>query len=360
MRRFALHAVTCQQWRMIRFALACLPLLASLLVTGCAKKSDSASATSSGTSANSAAPIPITVQLDWVAEPEHGGFYQAQARGFFTEAGLDVTLVQGGANAFPTQKTASGQAQFAQADSTNTLLSINQGLPITQVAAVFQQNPSVLMLHPSNPISSFEELDGQTIMARPEWAFLPYLRQKYGITFNLIPTNFSLASFIADENFIQQGFYIAEPFFIEKEGLPRPKFLYAWDAGFDSYVVLIANQAWITEHPEATRAFLAAYIRGWDDYLHGDPTAAHELMKQVNANNTDAFLAYSRQMIIDERLVTGRGPDGGRSKIGRIEPARFDTQIQQLESLDILKPAGRLRASDVMTTDYLPPLPPQP
>ncbi len=321
--------------------------------TGCGQKSANSAA------AGDATPTltPITVQLDWVAEPEHGGFYQAQARGFFTEAGLEVTLVQGGANAFPTQKVASGQAQFAQADSTNTLLAINEGLPITQVAAVFQQNPSVLMLHPGNPISSFEELDGETIMARPEWAFLPYLRQKYGIEFNLIPTNFSLANFIADPNFIQQGFYIAEPFFIEKEGLPRPKFLYAWDAGFDSYVVLIANQAWITQNPTVTRAFLAAYIRGWDDYLHGDPAPAHELMKQVNDNNTDDFLAYSRQMIIDEKLVTGRGPDGGPAKIGRIEPDRFTTQIQQLESLDILKPAGRLNASAVMTTDYLPPQP---
>ncbi len=338
---------------MPRFATSSLLLLVTLFGIGCAKKSDTPNAPADATDA--AGRTAITVQLDWVAEPEHGGFYQAQARGFFADAGLEVTLVQGGPNAFPTQKVAAGQVQFAQADSTNTLLAINEGLPITQVAAVFQQNPSVLMLHPGNPISSFEELDGQTIMARPEWAFLPYLRQKYGIEFNLIPTNFSLANFIADKNFIQQGFYIAEPFFIEKEGLPRPKFLYAWDAGFDSYVVVIANRTWAAAHPDPTRAFIAAYIRGWDDYLHGDPTPAHELMKQVNANNTDAFLAYSRQMIIDENLVTGRGPDGGPPKIGRIEPARFATQIQQLESLDILKPAGRLRAPDVMTTAYLPP-----
>ena len=38
----------------------------------------------------------ITVQLDWVAEPEHGGFYQALARGFFRDEGLDVTVVPGG------------------------------------------------------------------------------------------------------------------------------------------------------------------------------------------------------------------------------------------------------------------------
>lgn len=343
------------QRRALFVALASFALLAVTFSAGCAKSPPPTDSSATGSAAQAThPPTAITVQLDWVAEPEHGGFYQAQARGFFRAAGLDVTLIQGGANAFATQKVATNQAQFAQADSTNTILAINEGLPVTQVAAVFQQNPSVLMLHADNPITRFEELDGKTIMARPEWAFLPYLRKKYGIDFKLIPQNFSVANFIADKNFIQQGFYIAEPFFIEQGGAKKPKFLYAWDAGFDSYVVLIANTRWAADHPAATRAFIAAYIHGWQDYVEGDPTPAHELMKRENPNNTDAYLAYSRDMIISERLVTGRGPDGGRSQIGRIDSGRFATQIQQLEELAILKPAGRLQPADVMTTAYLP------
>lgn len=327
-------------------------LLASILLlgniwTGCSRDPASSPEKPAGLT-------PITVQLDWVAEPEHGGFYQAQATGLFEAAGLNVTLIQGGPNAFPTQKAASGAVQFAQADSTNTILAIGEGLPLTQVAAVFQQNPSVLMLHADNPVSSFEELDGKRIMARPEWAFLPYLRNKYDIEFELIPFNFSVGNFIADRDFIQQGFYIAEPFFIEQGGGRKPKFLYAWDAGFDSYVVLVANQPWVEAHPDATRRFLAAYIQGWKDYLFGDPTAAHALMKAENENNTDAFLDYSRQMIIDEKLVIGRGEDGGPEKIGVITPDRFATQIEQLEELEILQPAGELTPPAVMTTDYLP------
>ncbi len=323
-----------------------LPLACLVLASGCSKPAADSSETKTELTS-------ITVQLDWVAEPEHGGFYQAQATGLFEAAGLEVTLIQGGPNAFPTQKAASGAVQFAQADSTNTILAIGEGLPITQVAAVFQQNPSVLMLHADNPINSFEELDGAKIMARPEWAFIPFLKNKYEIDFTIVPFNFSVANFIADQDFIQQGFYIAEPFFIEQGGGQKPRFLYAWDAGFDSYVVLVANQPWVEANPEATRRFLAAYIQGWNEYLFGDPTPAHELMKAENDKNSDEFLAYSRQMIIDEKLVIGRGPDGGPDKIGVIEPARFATQIQQLEELEILKPAGQLTPADVMTTQYL-------
>jgi NitT/TauT family transport system substrate-binding protein len=317
----------------------------ALLALGCGRNPDPAPAS---TAEEGPSLTPIVVQLDWVAEPEHGGLYQAQATGLFAAAGLDVTLIQGGPNAFPTQKAAAGLVQFAQADSTNTLLAINEGLPITQVAAVFQQNPSVLMLHAENPIDSFAELDGATIMARPEWAFLPYLKNKYDLDFQLIPFNFSVANFIADPHFIQQGFYIAEPFFIEQGGGQRPKFLYAWDAGFDSYVVLIGNRAWVEAHPAATRAFLAVMKAGWQEYLMGDPEPAHELMKAENANNTDAFLAYSRQMIIDERLVIGRGADGGPDKIGHLDPNRMAIQIQQLEELEILEPVGQLTVDQVM------------
>ena len=92
-------------------------LILGLFLAGCNRQSDSSVAAGELT--------PITVQLDWVAEPEHGGFYQAQADGLFEAAGLKVTLIQGGPNAFPTQKAAAGQVQFAQADSTNTILAIN-------------------------------------------------------------------------------------------------------------------------------------------------------------------------------------------------------------------------------------------
>ena len=289
-------------------------------------------------------PGPIVVQLDWVAEPEHGGFYQAEALGFFEDEGLDVTLVQGGANAFVHQKIATGQAQFGQSDSTNTLLAIAEGLPLINVAAVFQHDPSVLMLHQDNPITTFEELDGKTIMARPEWAFLAFLRQKYDIDFNVIPQNFGLAQFIADPLFIQQGFYIAEPFFLEREGV-TPKFLYAWDAGFDAYTVIIANRGFVERHPEATAAFLRAYIRGYRSYLTGDPAPAHAIMLRINPKVTPEYLDFSLGMILSEQLATG--PGGSIESVGAISRDRFAIQIEQLESLKILRP-GAVSADEVM------------
>lgn len=75
-------------------------------------------------------------------------------------------------------------------------------------------------------------------------------------------------------------------------------------------------------------------------------------MKQANDKNTDAFLAFSRGMIISEKLVVGRDATDA-SRIGRLDPARYAAQIKILEDLK-LSPPGAIRVSDVMSTDYLP------
>lgn len=298
-------------------------------------------------------PFKLSVQLDWVAEPEHGGFYQAQARGFFAAEGLDVTITPGGPNAFVMPKIASGQADIGQADSTNALLQQAEGLPVVQFGAVFQDDPSGLLVNAASPVKTFADLQGKTIIARPEWAFLKFLQKKYGLTVSVVPQNFSVAAFLGNKEAIQQGYYIAEPYHITKAGGQMPRFLSTWDAGFRAYAVLVTNRKFAREHPAELRSFMRAYIHGWRDYLEGDPAAAHAAMKRANPNNADDFMAFSRKMIIDGQLVTGRSAPGGPSQIGRLDPARYATQIKQLEELGILKP-GKVTVAQAMTTDFQP------
>lgn len=306
-----------------------------------------------GTATLAAEPFKLTVQLDWVAEPEHGGFYQAQAKGYFAAENLDVTIIPGGPNAFVLPKIATGQAHIGQADSTNTLLQQAEGLPLVQFAAVFQDDPSGLLVNADSAVRDFPDLNGKTLIARPEWAFLPFLKKTYGITFNVVPQNFAVAAFLGNKEAIQQGYYIAEPYHIVAAGGKEPRFLSTWDAGFRAYAVLVTSRKFAATHPEQLRAFLRAYIRGWRDYIEGDPTPAHAAMKAANDTNTDAFLSASRQLLIDGRLVTGRDADGGVHQIGRLSRERYATQIRQLEELGIL-PKGKVSVEKAMTTEFLP------
>ena len=197
------------------------------------------------------------------------------------------------------------------------------------------------------------DLQGKTIIARPGWPFLEFLKNKYGLKVNVVAQNFSVAAFLGNKEALQQGYYIAEPHHIVKAGGKMPRFLSTWDAGFRAYAVLITNRKFAREHPDQLRTFTRAYLRGWQDYLEGDPRPAHAAMKQANATNTDEFMMFSRQMIIDEKLVTGRDRDGGAAQIGRLDPARFATQIAQLEQIGLL-PKGKVTPASTMTTEFLP------
>ena len=295
----------------------------------------------------------LTVQLDWMAEPEHGGFYQAQARGFFRDESLDVSLIPGGPGAHVMPSVATGKADIGQADDIGTLLQQAEGLPFVQFAAVFQDDPAGILVHADSPVKQFQDLQGKTIIARPGWPFLEFLKKKYDLKVNVIAQNFSSAAFLANPEALQQGYYIAEPYHITKAGGKMPRFLSTWDAGFRGYAVLITNKKFAREHPEELRAFTRAYVRGWRDYLEGDPRPAHAVMKIANPNNTDEFMQFSRRMIITERLVTGRDAEGGWERIGRLDPARFTQQISLLEDLGLLK-KGKVTAASAMTTEYLP------
>lgn len=337
--------------RLVLFAV--LGLLAGFVV-GCGKSAAPAAASKPRDSGGEKTmPFKLTFQLDWVPEPEHGGFYQAQARGFYREAGLDVTIVPGGPGANVKEQVATGRAHVAQSDSTGTLAWQAEGLPISQVGAVFQDVPSGLLVSADSDVRGFADLQGKTIIARPEWPFLKFIQQKYGITFNVVPQNFSVAAFLAGKEAIQMGYYIAEPYHIVKAGGKEPRFLSTWDAGFRAYAVLVTGKKFAREHPAQLRAFLAASIRGWRDYLEDDPAPAHAALKAAHIDNTEEFMAASRRLIIEGQLVTGRGTDGGVAQIGRISRERFATQIAQLESLGVVE-KGKIKVDDVMTTDFLP------
>lgn len=317
--------------------LAC-SLCVLLGTTGCGPKSG-------GTGADGL--FKLTVQLDWVAEPEHGAFYTAEALGYFREEGLDVTLIQGGPNAYSLNKVATNQAQIGQADSTNVLLATHSGAPLLNIAAIFQHDPTVLMMQTANPVAGWADLNGRSIMARPESAFIPYVQKKYGVKFGVVAQNFDLARLAIDPAFIQQGFYIAEPFYVKQQGVDL-KFLHVWDTGFDAYTTLFTNQAFARDHGDRLRAFLRALYRGYRHYIETDPEPAHAIMLKVNPKVTPEFLAWSRQMIIDAKLARNDEAD-----YLQISATRYDNALKQLEDVGVL-PAGALTVERVMNASFLP------
>jgi NitT/TauT family transport system substrate-binding protein len=244
------------------------------------------------------APDKVSFGTNWVAEAEHGGFYQALADGTYRRYGLDVTIVQGGPQVNNQLLLAVGRLDFFM--STNTLQSFDavaQNIPTLAVAAMFQKDPQVLIVHPDRGINDLKDLRGRTLFISQEGVitYFKWLKQQYGFTDAQVrPYTFNPQPFLADPNSAMQGYVTSEPYAIEKITGVKPKMFLLADYGFNSYSTLIQTRREVVDgKPDMVQRFVDASIIGWYNYIYGDNHAGNDLIKRQNPEMTDALLAYS-------------------------------------------------------------------
>jgi NitT/TauT family transport system substrate-binding protein len=327
----------------MRISTLLLALLAVGLVAGCGRKNESASAAANGR-------VKIRFQTDWFPQPEHGGYYQALAKGYYAEEGLDVEIVKGGPNAQVMASVATGRAQIGMTNGDDTIVAIGRGVPIKMVAAEMQRDAQGILYHNENPIRDLRDLDGKTIMAGAGSIWLQVAQKKLGISFNIQPLVGDLGRFMNDKKFIQQCFVTNEPFFVRQRGADAGALLIARPGEYEPYRVIFTSEAFLIENPEAVRRFVRASLRGWTDYLTGDPTPGNALIKELRSDLPDEFFAYSIKAMKDYQLVLGDPARG--EKMGQLTAPRLETQIKLLTELGFLE--RPLTVNDVATFELLP------
>ncbi|HEY4134970.1 MAG TPA: ABC transporter substrate-binding protein [Alphaproteobacteria bacterium] len=256
----------------------------------------------------------VSFGTDWRAQAEHGGFYQALAKGFYAAHGLDVSLRQGGPQINHAQLLAAGRVDFSL--SSNSFIALNytrERIPMVAVAAFFQKDPSVLIAHPGQGNDTLEALKGKPIYIGSDtrvgsWLFL---RARFGYdNAQIRPYTFNIAPFLTNPAAIQQGYLGSEPYLIEQQGI-RPVVMLFADSGYSSYgAVIETSRKMANEKPAVVQAFVDASIEGWYDYLYGDPSPGNALIKKDNPEMTDALLAYGRGKLIDYGIVDSGDTQG--------------------------------------------------
>jgi NitT/TauT family transport system substrate-binding protein len=316
------------------------------LLAGCSKPAPPAA------SAPAPAALPkVRFKTDWYAQAEHGGFYQALAKGYYRDAGIDVTIVPGGPGVLVPQVMLAGQVDIAMGASDDLVMYGSKGLPFVAVGVYMERDPQAILVHDESPVRTFADLNHRTIMAVQGVNWIEYLKAHYHIDFNLIPENFGIAQFMADKDFIQQCFVTNEPYYVRKNG-GHPRTLLIADSGFDPYRVMYTTQRFLRDHPAEVRAFVAASLRGWDDFMNGDPAPAKALIAKDNENMTNEFMDFTIKVMRDERMVSGKAEHGER--LGLMTRRRMQDQVDLLFQLKIIPeliPLDRFARFDFMPPD---------
>ncbi len=286
----------------------------------------------------------INFGLDWKAEAEYGGYYQALATGIYARHGLDVTIHEGGPQINHMQLLIAGRLDFNLGGG-RAIEFAQEGLPFLAVAAIFQKELATLLAHPGQGNDSFAALKGRSIMIGADtrngwWRFLA---AKYGYADSQIrPYTFNLAPFLADKATVQQGYISSEPFLIRQQTGIEPVVLALSDAGYLGYAnIITTSEKLVREKPDLVQRFITASIEGWYSYLYGDPTPANTLIRKINPDMPAALIDFGRQTMIARGIV-----DSGDSLtlgIGAMTDARWQEFYASMVAVGVYKPGIDLR-----------------
>jgi len=240
----------------------------------------------------------VSFGTNWVAQAEHGGFYQAVADGTYARYGLDVAIIPGGPNVNNRIQLIAGKLDFFM--SANTLQSFDavaNNVPVVAVAAIFQKDPQVFLAHPESKVTTLEDLKPLTLFVSKEGmpTYFQWLKSEYGFSeANVKPYTFNAQPFLADKKSAMQGYVTSEPFAVEKQAKFKPTVILLADYGFNAYSTLIETRtAYAEKKADLVQRFVDASVIGWYTYLYGDNRPGNALIKKANPEMTDDLLAYS-------------------------------------------------------------------
>jgi NitT/TauT family transport system substrate-binding protein len=280
-----------------------------------------------------------TFATNWVAEAEHGGFYQAVADGTYKKYRLDVTIIPGGPNVNNRILLPVGKLDFfMSANSLQAFDAAEQNIPTVSGAAIFHKDPQVLLAHPD--VASFDDLKTRTLFVSKEGmaSYFQWLKADFGFKDSQVkPYTFNPQPFLVDKRSAMQGYVTSEPYAVEKRGGFKPKIFLLADKGFDSYSTLIETRRDLIENkPDLVQRFVDASVIGWYNYLYGDNKAANALIRKHNPEMSDELLAYSVAKMKEYGIVDSG--DTAKLGIGALTDARMKSFFDKMVRVGVTKP----------------------
>ena len=261
-----------------------------------------------GAPASALALDKVTFGTNWLAEAEHGGFYQAVVDGTYAKYGLDVTILPGGPQADHEILLATGKIDFYMGGNMIQAYSaVEQGIPTTVVAGFFQKDPQCILAHPGVGHDRFADLVKAPIFVGKEGlaSYYRWMEQAYGFSEDKVkPYTYNTGPFIADKMAAQQGYATSEPNEVAQKAGFKPNVFLLADQGFSTYATTIeARTETVAKNPDLVQRFVDASALGWYAYLYGDPAKADAAIKKDNPDITDQELAFARDTMKVDGIV---------------------------------------------------------
>jgi putative hydroxymethylpyrimidine transport system substrate-binding protein len=296
----------------------------------------------------------ISLDLDFYPNPDHAGIYVAQEKGYFEEAGLDVSIGAPSDPSAPLKLAATGKADLAITYEPEVVLAHEQGLPVTAVAALVNQPLTSMIWLQSSGIKGVPELAGKTVATAGipyQDAFLktiltrakvdPESVKSVSVGFGLLP-----ALVGGSAQAMLGGYSNVEGVDLEQRG-KAPVITPVDELGVPTYdeLVLVANDRALEEEPEKFRLFIAALERG-TEAAAADPAAATQAIVSANSDLEPELTEAEIEATLP--LLTARD---GKHPFGYMNPDEWEAFTAWMRDEELTQ--GLPKAAELLDNSYL-------
>ncbi|HWH10030.1 MAG TPA: ABC transporter substrate-binding protein [Solirubrobacteraceae bacterium] len=243
----------------------------------------SSSSTSSAANATATSSLtPASLQLCYLENVQFAGSYFAQTKGYYKDAGLDVTLIPGGPSLAPEPVVVSGKALVGVSHTAEVIGAILNGADLKIIGATYQKNPTCIVSKASKPIKVPTDMYGKKVgisdTNAPIWASFVKANKLDLSKITVVTVGFDVTSLASGEIDGLMAFAANEPTILKLQGV-APYVLLLSDFHYplleDLYIATGANLA-DPSKAKTIAALMTGESRGWTDVV-ADPDEAATL-----------------------------------------------------------------------------------
>lgn len=273
----------------------------------------------------------VRLQLKWQHQFQFAGYYAAQEKGFYREAGLSVSLLTPDGGEDPAQAVLDGRAEYGIGTS-DLLLLRARGYPVVALAPVFQHSPLVLLASAREGIESVHDLAGRSLALEPQAAEIEAYLEREGLALSALTLaghDGGVAALLDGRVAAMSAYSTDEPFALKAAGFDYRLFS-PRSGGIDFYGdTLFTTEAEILAHPARVRAFRTASLKGWRYALDHPEEIIELILARYGTRHSREHLAFeareTRRLIAPEAVP-----------LGHLNPGRWQHIAQTYAGLGLM------------------------
>ncbi len=293
--------------------------------------------------------VNVKLVLKWVPQAQFGGYFVALDKGFYRQQGLNVTIIPGGTDVVPEQVVASGGANFGVDWLSALLKARDQGLPLVNIAQIYQASGMRLITFKSSGITSIAGFRHKRIgvwFAGNQYQFEALMAKEHmsppSRYMTVVSQPFVMTPFLNHQIDVAHAMTYNELGVVLEAGIKMSQ-LRVFDYNKLGVTVLedglMANGSWARAHRAIVVKFLRASIEGWK-WAVQHPAQAGQISYNhaPAATRTQGTLHHQMYMARQVAKLIMSGP-GMHHPIGYMDPAAYHRSWSILLQEGVIKHA---------------------